>query len=337
MNKRLITAVLSISLVGLSATAQQNITIRPGDDAVAMVLSVVDPDSTITFEAGYYKVAPKGYSGAEGRPDFIRMPPGTTIRGAGSGLDPTRGTIIDCGYAYDSAIKIDDNIDGVVVENITFMNCIDTVLEFDTGSFENTFNNVWAIKSHESCVDMNGSAEAEFNFCVFGWSGADAVNLNDTSFGVFRNCDIFLGTSDIVEAAGASEAVLLNCIIYAGPGSNDIESSGGFITVANSVGWDPVDSDPPGVTLNLMGRIDLNGAGLFIDLDNNVGEDPLYVAPPGMGFTAETMDLRLQEGSPALTAGSTSHNADYEPTGTPTFAGSQGLADTTHVKTWSLF
>ena len=85
------------------------------------------------------------------------------------------------------------------MEDITFINVIDAVLEFDTGSFENTFNNVWALKSHDNCVDMNGNSEAVFNFCVFGWSAADAVNLGDQSLGIFTNCDIFPGSSDVVE------------------------------------------------------------------------------------------------------------------------------------------
>ncbi|RJP32292.1 MAG: right-handed parallel beta-helix repeat-containing protein [Candidatus Omnitrophota bacterium] len=325
---------MMLSMMGLTAQAQQNVSIKPGDDVVGIIQTVTDFDSVITFAAGHYKVTPK--ADATGRPDLMRLPSGTTIRGAGSGMDPSTATIIDCGFAFDSAIKIDDNVDGLIVENITLINTIDAALEFDTGSFDNTFNNVWALKTGDNTVDINGAAEATFNFCVFGWSSADAVNLADTSYAVFTNCDIFLGSSDIVQAAGSSEGVFRNCIFYAGPGSNDLESAG-FITVVNCIGWDPLDGDAPGITATLMGRLDLNGGAVFMDA-NSLGEDPLYVAPPGMGFTAKTMDLHLQEGSPALTVGSTSFNELQEATGNPTFAGSQGLAQApVQVFHWSVF
>ena len=314
--------ILVISFVGLPSFAQQNVTIGPDDDVVGIIQTVVDFGSTITFEAGYYKVTPK--ADGTGRPDLLRVPAGTTVRGAGSGMDPANATIIDCGFAFDSAVKIDDGIDGVVVEDITFINVIDAVLEFDTGSFENTFNNVWALKSHDNCVDMNGNSEAVFNFCVFGWSAADAVNLGDQSLGIFTNCDIFLGSSDVVEVAAEAEGAFRNCIFYAGPASNDIEANG-FTTIANCVGWDPYDADEPGVSITALGRLDLNGGGAGLPIDS-VGEDPMYVASPGMGFKAETMDLHLQEGSPALTAGNTEFNEFSEPIGEPTFAGSHGPA-----------
>lgn len=334
MNKWMVIHLAILSLFGLTAIAQQHVTIQPGDDVVGILQTVVDPGSTITFAAGYYKVAPK--ADQTGRPDLFRTPPETTVKGAGSGLDPNTATILDCGFAFDSAIKIDDNMYGIVFEDLTVINSIDPLIEFDTGSFDNTFNNVWALKASDNVVDMNGNAEATFNFCVFGWSSGDAVNLAEQSIGIFKNCDIFLGSSDIVESAGTAYGTFFNCIFYAGPGSNDLESAG-IIEVVNCVGWDPLDSDPTGITPTLMGRLDLNGGAILMD-DASIGEDPLYVAPPGMGFTATTMDLRLQEGSPALTAGNTEFDQNNAPIGTPTFAGSQGkYEEPSPINHWSIF
>lgn len=332
MMKRTVIHAVILSLIGLSAMAQQNVTIQPGDDVVGIIQTVVDVGSTVTFEAGYYKVTPK--EDGTGRPDLMRLPPATTVRGAGSGMDPSKATIIDCGYAFDSVIKIDDNVDGCTFENMTLLNVIDAVIEFDAGSFDNTFNNVWALKAMGNTIDMNDSSEAVFNFCVFGWASGDAVNLAGTSYGVFTNCDMFLGSSDIIETADTSEAKLMNCIIFAGPGANDIETTG-FMSIIHCVGWDPIDGDPAGISGALMGRLDVNGGNAWID-EYSVGEDPLYIAPPGMGFTAATMDLHLQEGSPALTAGNTSFDEDDFPTGDPTFAGSQGPAPV-NVSSWSLY
>ncbi len=333
MIKRLAINLVILSFIGLSATAQQNVTIAPGDDVVAILQTVVDVGSTITFTAGLFKVTPK--EDETGRPDLMRIPPGTTVKGAGSGMDPTTATIIDCGFTFDSAIKIDDDVDGCTIEDLTVINTVDAALEFNTGSFDNTFNNVWALKAMASAVDLSGTAEAAFNFCVIGWSSGDVVFQDDSAISIFTNCDLFLGSGDIVEAEDTSELILLNCILFAGPGSNDIESDGGFITVANCVGWDPLDGDPTGVTATTMGRLDLNGGGILMDEDS-IGEDPLYVAAPGMGFKTTTMDLHLQEGSPALTVGNTAFDADYAPTGDPTFAGSQGLAPV-RVNHWSIF
>lgn len=334
MMKRIVLNIAILSIAGLSAMAQQNISIKPGDDVVGILQTVVDEGSTITLAAGYYKVAPK--ADQTGRPDLFRMPSETVVKGAGSGMDPSTATILDCGFTFDSAIKIDDNVFGCTFENLTVINTIDAAIEFDTGSYENTFNNVWALKTSDNTVDINGTAEAAFNFCVFGWSSGDAVNLADSTIAIFKNCDLFLGKSDIVQADGTSEGIFMNCIFYAGPGANDIETIG-YITLANCVGWDPLDGDPAGITEMMMGRLDLNGGAVLMD-EFSIGEDPLYVAPPGMGYTAKTMDLHLQEGSPALTVGSTSFDEEFIPTGEPTFAGSQGLYEgPVQVGNWALF
>ena len=137
--------------------------------------------------------------------------------------------------------------------------------------------------------------------------------------------------NDLIEAEGG-EAIFRNCIFYAGNGNNYLENDGsGKVVVRSSVGWDPFSSDAPGITESLFGRLRLDDAGgVFPDVDgSNVGEDPQYVRPPGqiapgVGVVAEEMDLRLREGSPALTAGSTSFDVNGEPNGSPTFAGSQG-------------
>ena len=136
--------------------------------------------------------------------------------------------------------------------------------------------------------------------------------------------------NDLTEAQ-AGEPVFRNCIFYAGNGNNFLENNGGKVIVRSSVGWDPYSSDAPGITESSFGRLRLDERdGVFPDVDNsNVGEDPLYVKPagqiaPGVGVVVEEMDLRLREGSPALTAGSTSFDASGDPNGSPTFAGSQG-------------
>ena len=320
-------SLLIVSLLGLTVMAQQNVTIKPGDDVLAILETVVDPNSTITFDAGYYLVTPH----ADGTPtDFLTPPPGTTIRGAGSGMDPSTATIIDCAVTFDSAVKILEGFDGITVENMTLMRTFDEVIETDAGSFDITFNNIWGLKGGESVVGVIG--EANFNFCVFGWSTDKECTIMTEEAGraIFTNCDIFLGSNDLVEADGDSEMVFRNCILFAGPGDNDLNGSG-FITVVASVGWDPTSDDQT----QGLGGLDLAGAGVFIE-DTAIGEDPLYVKPPGMGFSTKTMDLHLQEGSPALTAGSTSFDDDHRPTGDPTFVGSQGAAPV-DVGDWSIY
>lgn len=335
MTRRITLSILAISLLGLSVSAQ-DVVIKPGDDVLAILQPFENvPDSEILFEPGYYLVTMD--PSETGSDDLIRVAPGTTIRGAGSGFDPATATIIDCGYTFDSAIKIDDGVDGITVENITLTRTIDALIEIDAGAFDNTFNNVWAVKAMSSIVDSD--ADATFENCVFGWASGDVIYAGDPgpAILVFTNCDIFLGHGDLVESAAGTEIYLRNCILFAGPGagSNDLEVTGGWIVVRSSVGWDPVDGDPPGFEPGVrLGRLDLNGDP---DVDEtNVGEDPLYVKPPGMGYKPDTMDLHLQDGSPALTAGSTSFDDEHKPTGDPTFAGSQGAAPV-DVGNWSIY
>ena len=45
-------------LFSLAAFAGQNITIAPGDNVYEVLQTVTEPDSTITFEAGLYKIFP---------------------------------------------------------------------------------------------------------------------------------------------------------------------------------------------------------------------------------------------------------------------------------------
>ncbi|MBN2326138.1 MAG: hypothetical protein JXR73_03220 [Candidatus Omnitrophica bacterium] len=324
MKKQILVILSMLSLLGLAASAQQNVTIKPGDDVNAIIASVVDPGSTITFEAGYYLVT----RNEDGDPtDFIRMPEETTIRGAGSGLDPSTATIIDCGYTYDSAFKIDDGVYGVTVENITAMRTYDSVIEIDAGAFENTFNNVWCLHSGEASVEIN--AEAEFNFCVFAYPKGDNISADDSALGYFTNCDIALSQGDIIETDGSAEIILRNCIVFAALGGNDVQQDAGFIGAFASVGWDVTPGTDP-----IFGGLDVAG-GALIDI-TSIAADPMYVKAPGMGFKASEMDIHLQEGSPALTAGSTSFDDNDNPTGDPTFAGSQGPAPV-NVSSWSLY
>ncbi len=338
MTKRIqiIISIMAVSVLGLSAMAQQNVTIKPGDDVNAILETVVDEDSTITFEAGYYVITRDGSSS-----DLLTPPPGTTVRGAGSGFDPAKATILDCAYTMDSAIKIDDGMDGITIENLTVLHTIDSIIEVDPGSFDNTLNNVWAVMSSNHILYIADDGEIALNDCVLGWCTGDTIFLNDPgpTIATLTNCDIFLGNSDIVEGEAGTEMFLRNCILYAGNGSNDIEADGGWVSVASSVGWDPFDGDEPGNLPMTLGRLDVNGDS-FID-ESCVGEDPLYVKAPGpvgggVGHKMSQMDLHLQEGSPALTAGSTSFDADSLPTGDPTYAGSQGPAPV-DVGNWSIY
>ena len=188
----------------------------------------------------------------------------------------------------------------------------------------------------------NEGGDIAFNFCAFGWTEADVIHTDAASVTVMTNCDLVLGDSDIVEAEADAQLILRNCIVYAGNGANDIEVDGGLIVVRASVGWDPFDGDPPGFEPGIrLGRIDLNGDP-DVD-DTNTGEDPLYVrqpgpSPDGPAYKMSEIDLHLQEGSPALTAGSTSFDDNHNPTGDPMYAGSQGLAEPiADVTSWSVF
>lgn len=345
--KRLPILKLTLILFALSATsgfAQQNVTIGPDDDVFAILETVVDFDSTITFEAGYYQLVPP--ADTTGKHSLIQPPAGTTIRGAGSGMDSSNATILDCQMLFEHGIEIGDAADTVTVENLTIIHTYDDLLAIGQDVVDITFNNVWALKTHGDCVEIDGG-EVQFNFCVFGWSGADTVhNDNDTVVeAVYTNCDIFLGESDLVDVDNG-RIVLRNCIVYAGNGTNDVFNDNGpdgRTIVRASVGWAPFDGDPPGITEELWGRLDVESdTDILPDVDNtNIGQDPMYIKPPGqagpgVGYLASELDLHLHPESPALTAGNTEFDAEHNPIGEPTFAGSQGVGEV-GVDHWQIF
>jgi hypothetical protein len=338
MTQRITVSLLAISLLGLSAGAQDIVNIGPNDDVFTILQDWQGvPDVTIIFEAGYYSLTqPIDETGDE---DFITVADGMTIRGAGSGMDPATATILDLNLILESGFYI-EGVAEVTIEDLTILNTVEDGFEISGGAVDITVNNVWALKIHGDGAVTMDSGEAAFNYCVFGWGQGDTVYLETGAVGVFTNCDIFLGDSDNIEVDTDAWAVLLNCIVYAGNASNDIEVTAGGIIVRSSVGWDPFDGDPPGWEPDIrLGRIDLNG---LPDVDETcVGEDPLYVRPPGpvspgVGNKAADIDLHLQDGSPALTAGSTSFDEEHNPTGDPTYAGSQGPAPV-DVGNWSVY
>jgi hypothetical protein len=318
-----------LCLFSFAAFAGQNITISPGDNVYEVLQTVVEPDSTITFEPGLYKIFPPADS--TGSTDLFEPPPGTTIRGAGFGFNPEEDSILDCQSLFRHGIDIGGDSDGVTVGNLTITNTYGNLIYLGSGAVDVNFDHVWAVRSLLRCVENDG-AEANFYFCVLGLASDDVIFNDDNAVRTtFMNCDLFLCENDLIEAEGG-EAIFRNCIFYAGNGNNYLENDGsGKVVVRSSIGWDPFSSDAPGITESLFGRLRLvDEGGVFPDVDSsNIGEDPLYVRPPGqiapgVGVVVEEMDLRLQEGSPALTAGSTSFDANGEPNGSPTFAGSQG-------------
>jgi hypothetical protein len=318
-----------LCLSSLAAFAGQNITIRPGDNVYEILQTVEEPYSTITFEPGLYKIFPPADS--TGTTDLFEPPAGTTIRGAGFGFNPEEDTILDCQSLFRHGFDFGSDSEGVTIGNLTITNTYGNLIYLGSGAVDVHFDHVWAVRSLLRCVENDG-AEADFSFCVFGLASDDVIFNDDNAVStVFNNCDLFLCENDLIEAEGG-EAIFSNCIFYAGNGNNYLENDkAGKVVVRNSVGWDPYSSDASGITADRFGRLRLDDAGgVFPDVDGtNVGEDPLYVRPPGqiapgVGVEVEEMDLRLQEGSPALTTGSTSFDANGDPNGSPTFAGSQG-------------
>ncbi|MHC4582174.1 MAG: hypothetical protein ACYS14_12020, partial [Planctomycetota bacterium] len=317
-----------LCLFSLAAFAGQNITIVPGDNVYEVLQTVTEPDSTITFEPGLYKIFPP--EDRTGTTDLFEPPSGTTIRGAGFGFNPEEDTILDCQSLFRHGFDFGGDSDGVTIGDLTITNTYGNLIYLGSGAVDVYFDHVWAVRSLLRCVENDG-AEASFDFCVLGLAADDVIfNDNNAVLSIFTNCDLFLVENDLIEAEGG-EAIFRNCIFYAGNGNNYLENDGGKVIVRSSVGWDPYSSDAPGITQDRFGRLRLDDAGgVFPDVDNsNVGEDPLYVLPPGqiapgVGVVVEEMDLRLQEGSLALTAGSTSFDANGDPNGSPTFAGSQG-------------
>ena len=323
----LMTSVVCLS--SMAALAQQDITISPGDNVYEVLQTVTEPYSTITFEPGLYKIFPPADS--TGPKDLIVPPPGTMIRGAGFGFNPEEDTILDCQSLLRHGFFLNGDADGVTVGDLTITNTYGNLFYIASGAIDVVVDNVWAVRSLLRCVENDGG-EITFNFCALGLAADDVVFNDDNAVRTtFVNCDIFLCENDLVEAEGG-KAVFLNCIIYAANGNNYLENDAtGSVIVRSSVGWDPYDGGDAGITESTFGRLRLDDiGGVFPDVDgSNLGEDPLYITPPGqiapgIGVTVEEMDLRLQKGSPALTAGSTSFDANGEPNGSPTFAGSQG-------------
>jgi len=316
-------------LCSVAAFAQQDVTIGPDDNVYEILQTVKEPGSTVTIAPGLYKVFPP--ADRTGPTDLFVPPPGTVIRGAGSGFNPEEATILDCQSLFRNGILLDDNADGVTVGDLTITNTWGNIFYVGRGAVGITVENVWAVRTLLRCVENDGG-EINFYFCALGLASDDVVfNDDDTLLSAFTNCDIFLCENDLVEGEGG-EAVFRNCIFYAGNANNNgLENDGGNVVVRSSVGWDPFDAGEPGVSPTLFGRLRLDDKnGVFPDVDgSNVGEDPMYVRPPGqiapgIAVSVEEMDLRLQDGSPALTAGSTSFDANGDPNGVPTFAGSQG-------------
>jgi len=328
MKSQTLLMTIVFCLSSLAALAGQNVTIRPGDNVYEVLQTVEEPDSTITFEPGLYKIFPP--ANRTGTTDLFEPPAGTTIRGAGFGFNPEEDTILDCQSLFRHGFDLGGDSDGVTIANLTITNTWGNLIYITGGATDVNFDNVWAVRALLRCVENDGG-EANFNFCVFGLAADDVIfNDESTDCTTFMNCDIFLCENDLIEAQ-AGEAVFRNCIFYAGNGNNFMENNGGNVIVRSSVGWDPYSSDAPGITQDRFGRLRLDEAGgVFPEVDGtNIGEDPLYIRPPGqiaagVGVAVEEMDLRLQEGSPALTAGSTSFDANGDPNGSPTFAGSQG-------------
>ena len=316
-------------LFSLTVLAQQDVTISPGDNVYEVLQTVVEPESTITFAPGLYKIFPPADS--TGTTDLFVPPAGTTIRGAGFGFNPAEDTILDCQSLFRHGIDLGSDSDRVTVGDLTITNTYGNLVYIGSGAEDVRFDNVWAVRTLLRCVENDGG-DAVFSFCVFGLASDDVIFNDDNAVRtVLVNCDLFLVENDLIEAEGG-EAIFRNCIFYAGNGNNYLENDkSGRVVVRSSVGWDPFSSDAPGITENRFGRLRLDDVGgIFPDVDgSNIGEDPLYVRPPGqiapgIGVVVEEMDIRLQEGSPALTAGSTSFDVNGEPNGLPTFAGSQG-------------
>jgi hypothetical protein len=325
------TALLSIC--ASTGFAQQTVRITPQDDVIAVLQSVTQKSSTILFEPGYYSLTPK--ADGTGFPNLFNPPSGTVIRGAGSGFGPD-ATVLDCNYAFNSGIRIGTGSGNITMENLTILNTLHALILIEQRTSNLVFRNVWALKCLDECVQNEGG-NALFEFCVFGWCTDNVFFADDLypSVSILMNCDVLLGFGDLVQAETGAEVHVRNSILYAGPGENDINADGGWIVVRASVGWDPFNESPPGLVPGVrLGRLELDG---FPDVNaTNVGEDPLYVSPPGRGVKADTMDLHLQSGSPALTAGRESYSPQGEPLGGVTFAGSQGPAPV-NVDHWSVY
>ena len=183
----LMTSVLCLS--SLTALAQQNITISPGDNVYEVLQTVDEPGSTITFEPGLYKIFPP--ASRTGSTDLFVPPPRTTIRGAGFGFNPQEDTILDCQSLFRYGFDLGGDSDGVTVADLTITNTYGNLIYITGGASDVNFENVWAVRSLLRCVENDGG-EVNFNFCVFGLASDDVIfNDDNTERTTFTNCDIF--------------------------------------------------------------------------------------------------------------------------------------------------
>ncbi len=329
----LIALALTVSVTGW---AQQNVTINPGDDVMAILATVVDENSTVTFGPGRYNVTPDPNNPTS---DFFQPPTGSVIKGAGSGLDPANSTIIDLGYSFSNGFAVEQQAE-VLIEGMTIMRATVHVIQIEE-SFDVTFRDVWAFKAFDSLFNTDTGEEYKFENCLFSYCGDELLKCNDTpAFVTFTNCDFSNSSGVLVECEGASEMIFRNCIFYSGSGSSTdaIVEDGGSVIIRNSVLYDAVD-DGSMVAENDGGlNVVANISGIEFTLDQtNIGVDPMYVAPPTFGNGMADVDLRLMAGSPALTAGSDAFADDnITASGSETFAGSRGPAGAS-VDHWALF
>ncbi len=302
---------------------QQNVTIAPGDDVIDKLATVTDPGSTITFEAGHYKLVPK--ADIEGdKLKFLDLPGGTTVQGAGGGLDPSNSTILDLGYRFADGIFIQNGGD-VTLEGFTIMGTVNETFRITNDSNNNLIRDVWVLKSQDQMLHIKSTVGTVFENCVFGYALSEIIQADDPGETIYRNCDFFACVEQIAIATDGANLLFQNCIFYTGSGiANDIiESNGGVIDIRSSILWDPIEDGSEVTAMN--GGINVDP----VSLDESViGEDPQYVVAPTFGVPFGDFNLHLQEGSAALTAGSENFEDSFpfNPTGPETYAGSQGIA-----------
>lgn len=132
--------------------------------------------------------------------------------------------------------------------------------------------------------------------------------------GLVINCIIYNNTSKIGGGVCNEEGTILNCTIY----KNNTEQgyAGGIYnehgTVINTISWNNEKED--------FWRYDNTNNpsyscyGEALELDGNIRENPLFVNTSG---DPETWDLRLQNGSPCIGAGSVEDSPPYDIFGNP--------------------
>lgn len=337
MTKPFCACVIAAVLACQAALAQQEVHIAPGDDVAAILATVTEPGSRVTFEPGYYRVTPTAGTVSQ----VFDIPSDTTVIGAGGGFDPATSTILDMEYGFSNGFRTQEGALDIVVEGITLYRCIGHIVQARPGDTI-TFNDVWMISCFDELIEITGVFDFNFNNCVFGYDGDELIKAEGggTSIMRFVNCDFFCSVVNYVEAEAGSDLLFVNSIFYTGSGraSDNFENENGIITLRNSIAYDAVPDDRvseyPHPNDGGMTVIGTNGE---FTIDGSVtGEDPMYVVRPSFGNPLFSIDLRLQPGSPALTAGSTSWDEFGNATGEPTWAGSQGPGPD-GVDTWSLF